>query len=281
MIAGCPHCQSRYRIAREEIGPRGSRLRCTSCDCVFRVQAPPLQATNLGAPTGRVLLVEADPEIARRVEAYLESWGVGVDRAHDGADALLRLFRGCPTLAILGGRLPGVSAPVLCEVARRAGVLDADRLVRVRSLDEPAAAPEFEAAITLDVGDLPEALAPVLRALGCQEPKPEPEPVQVAPQPSPVAIEAPAPSPAPTGDADGDDPEIAAAERLARIIVSDIILYNEDKFARAAQAGNLVESLKPELDEGLELFRRRIPEQVRARRDFVIEELERRAGSRS
>jgi hypothetical protein len=69
---------------------------------------------------------------------------------------------------------------------------------------------------------------------------------------------------------------VAAAQRLARIIVADIILYNEEKFARAVEAGNLQEALRAELQEGMALFKQRIPAEVRAKCDFVREELERR-----
>ena len=45
------------------------------------------------------------------------------------------------------------------------------------------------------------------------------------------------------------DPEVAAAERLARISVSDIILYNEEKFAEGVAAGNVVAALESQLKE--------------------------------
>ena len=75
------------------------------------------------------------------------------------------------------------------------------------------------------------------------------------------------------------DPAIAAAERLARIIVSDIILYNEEKFGQGVTDANVVQLLPPEVEEASELFRMRIPEEIRARRDFLREELERRAAA--
>jgi hypothetical protein len=70
------------------------------------------------------------------------------------------------------------------------------------------------------------------------------------------------------------------ALRLARIIVSDIVLYNEDKFAAAAATGTAGKALEAELAEARAMFNTRVPEMVRAGRDLLVEELERRAAAR-
>ena len=80
---------------------------------------------------------------------------------------------------------------------------------------------------------------------------------------------------------DGLAEERAKAERLARIIVSDIILYNEDKFAEALQRDTVVERMSPDLEEGRDLFRNRIDERVRQEQDHLVEELRRVARLRS
>jgi predicted Zn finger-like uncharacterized protein len=90
-------------------------------------------------------------------------------------------------------------------------------------------------------------------------------------------------SPARTASAaaqDGLAEERAKAERLARIIVSDVILYNQEKFARAVAAGRVVEMLDPDLEEGRALFRQRIDARVREERDHLADELVRVARTR-
>ena len=79
---------------------------------------------------------------------------------------------------------------------------------------------------------------------------------------------------------DSADPEIAAAERLARIIVSDIILYNEEKFDEGARTGKLTSVLKMEIAEARILFEERVAGALRAKRDFLMEELQVRARKR-
>jgi predicted Zn finger-like uncharacterized protein len=74
--------------------------------------------------------------------------------------------------------------------------------------------------------------------------------------------------------------ERAQAERLARIIVSDIVLYNEEKFTAAIRSGNALEALSNELEEGRALFRERIDARIREERDFLADELARVARTR-
>ena len=122
------------------------------------------------------------------------------------------------------------------------------------------------------------------------EPAPAPlRPAPAAPSAPPRAApkaSAPAPVPAPQTAApapprpprnDGLDPERAKAERLARIVVSDIVLYNEERFTAAARAGNVFTAMAGDLAEGRALFEERIDPRVRAERDHLKEELLRSA----
>ncbi len=79
---------------------------------------------------------------------------------------------------------------------------------------------------------------------------------------------------------DGLDDERAKAERLARIVVSDIVLYNEERFAAAVRGGNVLQAMSAELAEGRQLFEERIDARVRGERDYLKDELMRRAQAR-
>jgi hypothetical protein len=98
------------------------------------------------------------------------------------------------------------------------------------------------------------------------------------PAPRPAA----APAPAPTAPDPGDElaDERAKAERLARIVASDIVLYQPDKFAAAIQNGNVAQTMDHEIEEARALFRDRIDERVREERDYIVEELVRVARER-
>ncbi len=49
-----------------------------------------------------------------------------------------------------------------------------------------------------------------------------------------------------------------AAQRLARAICSDVMLYNEEKIVRGIQEDTFFDALKDELEEGRELYRSRV-----------------------
>ena len=63
MIAACPQCQTRFRLAREKLGPQGARIRCSQCQTVVRVQAP-ASAGPLTPAEARVFeeMIAAAPE---------------------------------------------------------------------------------------------------------------------------------------------------------------------------------------------------------------------------
>jgi len=166
-------------------------------------------------------------------------------------------------------------------------------------------------------GTAPPAPEPTFEAPAPPEPAieaPEPEPTFEAPAPPPApepTFEAPVPEPslevpsaetaapeaalefvseppaaAPTeAPVAEEDPETAEererALRLARIAVSEMLLYQPEKFEQAARDGNLEQALDLEIQEARALLRQRIREDVREETDFIMDELNRVAAERS
>jgi CheY-like chemotaxis protein len=235
--------------------------------------------------------VDADAERSKGIGSLLESWALETRVIPDGGDALLELHRARPDLVVLGANLPGVKAPAIAEILRRNADLQELPLIRVTTPNERSESPEFDADCCIEPGDCPEGLAALLEELGVGQnpaaseraappaPKPAPAAARPAAPPKPAAPKpAAAPAPKAAAPASGSsDPEVKAAERLARIVVSDIVLYNEEKFAQGAADGNVAELLVAELQEAGAMFRQRVSEELRAERDFLVEELERRA----
>ena len=330
MIAACPQCQTRYRLAREKIGPQGARIRCSQCQTIFRVQAPeggaptppesrpsPVAASATPAPEptpkvaprpaappspppapkplpplARALLAELDGDNAKAVTELLALWRIEVEVVDDGGEALVRLFRAPPALAILGADLPSLPGSRIAEIAQRASELAAVKLIRVATASDQTGTPGFDAEEMLEAADFPAGVGEILGRLGIGErpraaapsappPKPAPAAAPAAkPTPAPAAKPAPVAAPAarPAAPAPvSSDPAIAAAERLARIAVSDVILYNQEKFAAAAARGTAAKELATELGEARQHFNSRVAPAVRAERDFLVDELERRA----
>lgn len=63
-----------------------------------------------------------------------------------------------------------------------------------------------------------------------------------------------------------DSPELA--KRLARAIVSDISIYNDDRVVRGIQSDNLFEELEEQLGEGRALYNSRVESALRETTNF-------------
>ncbi len=71
---------------------------------------------------------------------------------------------------------------------------------------------------------------------------------------------------------DAEDPEaVEKAKRFARIIVSDIALYNQEAVIEGIRNGTFYELLQSDVQEGRELYEKRVPTAIRARQDYYQE----------
>jgi len=127
--------------------------------------------------------------------------------------------------------------------------------------------------------------------------EPEPEPPAVSepftPAPAPAPAEPPAPSfrpqystPLGTGRRFGVvEPELPIdvgederrlhndARRFARLLVSEIKLYNEQKVSEGRSEGNLYERLREDIDRSRQMYDKRVAPPVAARHDYFHQEL--------
>lgn len=72
----------------------------------------------------------------------------------------------------------------------------------------------------------------------------------------------------PTQEVPVDPPEYEEARRLARLILSDIIIYHVEKVDKAIRNNNFFEALHDEIEEGRQYYDSRVP--LRVRRDTEI-----------
>ncbi len=313
MIVACPSCRAKFKIDETRIKPPGVRLRCAQCQTLFAVRkrvvappapateearenAPPVEneaATTAGAPQGVKLLVahESVPFCAS-LKAKLEREGYEVLVAHDGVQALMRIQRELPVAVILDVALPKMYGFEICEFLKRNESLRGTRVILVasdngrshyrRKPDSLYGADDY-----IEKRDIPSALSGKLarvlsgaapprapsaaspstgRETSAQAPEPVAEPAFEA---SPRSHGGPPPAPA----VDPLEGEREKARRLARIIVSDITLYNESAIQEGIRSGRLMDLLRDDLAEGHRLFRTRVPERIAEERDYVKEAL--------
>ena len=229
----------------------------------------------------RVLVADPDIEAGKGLAGMLAGWGVEPVLVHDGVEAILTIQRLLPSLVVLEASLPKMFGFQVCELMKRNEQLRSIPVVLVGSIHHREryrrqAAETYGADAYIEQPALADSLLAMLRQRGilAEQAAPPPEP------PPPVREPRVAPArPAPAAPVPGPDPELAAdlarAERLARIIVSDIVLYNPERFEAAIRSGDVVLAMAAEMEEGRAHFRERIAESIRERKDFLGEELRR------
>ena len=248
-----------------------------------------------------VLVADPKPEVGKQTVSRLGEWGIQTILVHDGVEAMLAIQRFLPRVVVLDAALPKMYGFQICEVMKRNESLSSIKVVLVGAIhhNERYHRPPsdlYGADVYLEGPDLPEGLADALERFGLSaglgggpsvrcEVANQGEPTR-SDVPSPEAATAVAP-PAPNAQLpvsevadDGLGEERAKAERLARIVVSDIVLYQGDKFDRAIREGNLLEALDSDIEEGRNFFRQRIDERVRSEKDYLVEELKKVARDR-
>jgi hypothetical protein len=108
-----------------------------------------------------------------------------------------------------------------------------------------------------------------------------PEPLRPAPPPPPPPAPAVAPVrpsagarrlAGPLAPAEGDERR-EEARRFAKLLVSEIKLYNEKAVMQGRTQGNIYELLKEDIDRSRQMYDERIPEDVRSGSNFFYEEL--------
>ena len=70
------------------------------------------------ASTGRVLVVEDEPDLARLIRDYLQNAGLRVEVRHDGAEAVSAVRDFAPNVLVLDIGLPGTDGFEVCRQVR-------------------------------------------------------------------------------------------------------------------------------------------------------------------
>jgi CheY-like chemotaxis protein len=270
------------------------------------VEPPPSEPDLHPNPNPKVdstrLVLIADPDEARgkKTAEAIRGWGLIPLLVHDGVEAMLAIQRMLPAAIVLDAGLPKMFGFQVCEVVKRNESLRHTRVVLVGAIhhqDRYRRDPSdlYGADVYVENPDLPDGLLPLLRDAGLSvevvdddgpiSPTPSSEPtLELDFDSSADAVSRPEPESAPEESAEPEDPERTAererAQRLARIAVSEMVLYQPEKFDQATRDGTLEQALDLEIQEARALLRQRIGEDVRAETDFIIDELNRVAEER-
>jgi hypothetical protein len=106
------------------------------------------------------------------------------------------------------------------------------------------------------------------------EERPAAEPTFMAPEPSTrPATDSGRRLAGPLADASPGDERREEARRFARLLVSEIKLYNERAVLEGRDHGNLYERLRDDIDRSRQMYEDRIPQDVRTGTNYFYEEL--------
>ena len=86
-------------------------------------------------------------------------------------------------------------------------------------------------------------------------------------------MEPPADVVAGAGQAPDEDARQEEARRFARLLVSEIKLYNEDEVERGRAEKDIGSRLREDIDRSREMYEKRISEDVRGGHDYFRDEL--------
>ena len=276
-------------------------------------------ATEKRDPARLVLVASPEEDAGKAIVSALSDWNLDTILVHDGVEAILNVQRALPRAVVLDAALPKMFGFQVCELMKRNECLREIKVILVGAIHDQSRyrrPPEdlYGADAYTERHQLPEGLRAHLETFGLLAPSAGPPtsraaaepaapaqtpeavapvapPVSAAPVPAPPAATAESAPPAAAAPCAPAAPAAAAAEpaqseahekaaRLARIIVSDIVLYNQEEFDAAVRAGNVLEALGPQLAEGHALFAERVDPSVGDAQGFLSRELLRVARSK-
>lgn len=238
----CRACSARFgaKVALPLTSP--VRVICPSCSHQMTLRPAG------GAQRRRAVVADEPRSFRNFLGRELDKLGFDTDFAEHGDDALAKIKVSRPDLAILNVYLKGMLGVEISEEIRKDRELDHTRVVLIGALFR---ANRFRANPTnlygadeyieeqIPAKDLQRIVAKLYPELGNGGPSFEIE-----------------------------DHDTEEAQRLARLILSDIVIYNSNKADSGIRDGNFFEVLSSEINEGREYFESRIPEPLRRTRIF-------------
>lgn len=302
ILAGCPVCRARYRLDGKRIGGEGIKLRCSGCRTVFRVRGkvPAISAAPAVSGAMALVLVAHDSEAFRTaVRHALAGEPFEVLEAVDGTAAYATILEHRPQVAVLDVALSGMFAFEICEAVKENPATSGIKIILIASIYDKAKykrSPEslYGADDYLEKHHIPDELpariyrlltgaAPAVQRLGGDD--------SACGDGQAVAVGEKVPGDGaseertrteirddevqkgqvPSGEEDALPEAHLKARRLARLIVSDIALYNHELVREGVRNGTFFELLADDVAEGRTLYENRVAGDVRAGTAYLDE----------
>lgn len=245
------------------------------------------------------IVVAHDGESVRvLIKGLLDEAGYETITVSEGVEAIVAIEREKPFMVILDVALPRIYGFEICDRLKNSGESKDIKIILIASIydktkykREPMSL--YGANDYIEKHHIQDCIVDKVRRLAsmqdapglksavreeefCSPPPSEEMPVRMKQaeemRKDEIRMAPPPVAPQPTVSA---DPQLVeAARRFARIIFSDIALYNQGAIEEGVRNGNLRALLAAELKEGRDLYNGRVSEEVRASMDYFDDELE-------
>jgi predicted Zn finger-like uncharacterized protein len=297
MLIICPGCKTRFQFDENKIGTDGVKFRCGKCRAIFRVlrkandeAAGGNCSSPMGAPSIRVVVANESADFCKTVSEVLAREPFQVQCFQDGREAFDAVTMSRPDVILLDVALPTMYGFEVCDAIRRDPGISSTKVILLASIYDRtkykrAPVSLYGADDYIEKHHIPDSLAAMIYRLVGEQKSLEPS-VNPASMAQEEAFSA-------TEDISGEglkeqeearmdlrrfeeretssavpvtEPELTEsqkkAKRLARIIVSDIALYNQEKVEEGVRNGTFFQLLADDIAEGRLLFKNRVPEEI-------------------
>lgn len=222
----------------------------------------------------KVLVAHENPNVTQRIGQALGAMGLTVIMASDGVQVIISALKEQAALVFVDPAISKINGFEIAKRLKDRPELKGIKVILVSSTHDPArmkrslsTAPEVDAYI--DEDEIGSGLPAVIRGVFASKTVDVSQAPPAAPAPT-VKPASATPNVIPEVDA-GEEDAVKKAKRLARTVLSDIALYNPDKVAKAIHEGTFEQTFEGDLKEGLKHYNNRVPEDIRARKDYYKE----------
>lgn len=261
----CPSCAASFPVDSNKVPPAGVNARCSSCRRVFRVERPaepppppPVQPEPAWEPAAPTPEPEPAPPPAEYPEPApaptFEAPSFGARPTESTSFEREDFGAGEPSREI-GVSETGLSVGGGAAESTREWVYEQETQIDAGSLDirpletttEPVAPP-----------------AAAFEPVTIPEPKPPPPPPPAAPEPAQPTV---------GGFTFGKRDPKDKARRLARVLVSDMIMYNPQRHERALANGTLKQDFEDEIAKSWKEYVDQVGEEMATQNPFWADAL--------
>lgn len=283
MIVMCPHCKVKVAIDDGKIKPEGIKVRCGRCNNIFAVKKK-IPAQQVPAGAKKVLIAHESEVFRKSIRDIIAKDGYEIYDAQDGAVALQIIEEKLPDAAIIDVMLPKMFGFEIADLVKRSEKLKSVKIIligdvydKTRLRREPQS--YYGADGYIEKPNVLKDISHTLKnVLGIKQVTPVPKAV---PKQSPVPVQE-RPSveekkiveEVPPSISEEERAEHEKARRLAKLIVSDIALYNPKLVEEGIKNNTFYHVLDKDIKQAYKLFSERVPEHVRSKTDYLKQAFE-------